>query len=111
MAKSRKIKQADPIVLNRIAIVLKEERKSNRWLANNTEFTETTISQWVNNKKQPTLYSLYLISLLLERDIKDLVITTSLLDDKMRREQIKALKKLIETGKRVKPVKKHVPKK
>lgn len=102
MSKTRTVKKAEPPILNRIAIVLKEERKTNRWLAAETGFSETTISQWANNRKQPNLYSLYLISLLLQRDLRDLVISSTAVEQQLREEQIKLLKLLGESGKRTK---------
>lgn len=102
MSKTKKAKKAAPPILNRIAIVLKEERKSNRWLAAETGFSETTISQWANNRKQPNLYSLYLIALLLQRDLRELVISSTTVEEKLRQEQIKLLKWLSEASKRVK---------
>lgn len=106
MAKSRTTKKSEPPVLNRIAIVLKEERKSNRWLATETGFTETTVSQWSTNRKQPNVFNLYLIALLLRRDLKDLVISISSIDEKIREDHIKMLKRLAEGSKRVKGLKK-----
>lgn len=106
MVTSRTSKKVEPPVLNRLAIVLKEERKSNRWLATETGFTETTISQWSMNRKQPNLFSLMLIALLLRRDLKDLVISITSIDEKIRDEQIRMLKKIAERGKRAKGIKK-----
>lgn len=105
MVTSRTSKKVEPPVLNRLAIVLKEERKSNRWLATETGFTETTISQWSMNRKQPTIFNLYLIALLLRRDLKDLLVSTHATDDKTRTDHIKLLKRLAESGKRVKGLK------
>src|SRR5690349_9204995 len=102
MASSRTSKKIEPPALNRIAVVLKEERKSNRWLAAESGFTETTISQWSTNRKQPNIFSLYLIALLLRRDLKDLVVSTIALEEKVREEHIKLLKRLAEGNKRVK---------
>ncbi len=43
---------------NRIKIVLAEQEKTNRWLAEKIGKDETTISRWCTNRVQPTLDTL-----------------------------------------------------
>ncbi|MCD2423295.1 hypothetical protein LQ567_11030 [Niabella pedocola] len=89
-----------PILINRLAIVLKEERRSNRWLASEIGFTETTVSKWVNNAKQPNVFVFYLIALILRRDLKDLFVSSEEISDKERVSQVKILMGMVEKGKR-----------
>ena len=58
--------------LNRLAIVLKEEKKNNRYLATELGYAENTVSSWTRNAFQPSLYTFYRIALLLNRDLPDL---------------------------------------
>lgn len=58
---------------NRIKIVLAEQEKTNRWLADKIGKDETTISRWCTNRVQPTLNTLGKISTALNIDIRDLI--------------------------------------
>ena len=101
MNKSTSLKNnKSPILINRLAIILKEERRSNRWLASEVGFTETTVSKWVNNAKQPNVFVFYLIALILKRDLKDLFISSEEISDKERVSQVKILMERVEKGKR-----------
>lgn len=101
MNKSTSLKNnKSPILINRLAIILKEERRSNRWLASEVGFTETTVSKWVNNAKQPNVFVFYLIALILKRDLKDLFISSEEISDKERVSQVKILMEMVEKGKR-----------
>jgi len=73
MAKKAK---KEKINLNRIRIVLAERSKSNRWLADQLGVTEGTVSKWVTNTHQPSLETLYRISVLFSIDIHDLIEST-----------------------------------
>ncbi len=44
--------------LNRIKVVLAEQEKTNRWLANELQIGEATVSKWCTNKSQPSLETL-----------------------------------------------------
>jgi transcriptional regulator with XRE-family HTH domain len=57
-------------------MVLLETRRKNKWLANQLKKDESTISQWCNNKRQPSLENLLNISTILNVDIRDLLIYT-----------------------------------
>ena len=101
MNKSTSLKNnKSPTLINRLAIILKEERRSNRWLASEVGFTETTVSKWVNNAKQPNVFVFYLIALILKRDLKDLFISSEEISDKERVSQVKILMEMVEKGKR-----------
>jgi putative transcriptional regulator len=101
MSKAKNLKSKEfPISINRLAVVLKEERRSNRWLASEIGFTETTVSKWVNNAKQPNVSIFYMIALVLKRDLQDLFISTLDISDKDRTDHLKILQGLVEKGKR-----------
>lgn len=53
-------------VTNRLKIVLVEQGKTNRWLAEQLGNTEHTASRWCQNKTQPTVSILGEIAQLLE---------------------------------------------
>ena len=54
------------IVVNRIKAVLAEERRTNRWLAEQMCKSENTISRWCSNKSQPSIVQLQEIANLLD---------------------------------------------
>jgi putative transcriptional regulator len=66
----------EKVNLNRLRIILAERNVKNIWLADKLGVTEGTVSNWVNNKIQPSLDTLYEISLIFEIDLKDLVEST-----------------------------------
>jgi len=57
-------------------MVLVETRRKNKWLAEHLKKDESTISQWCNNRRQPSLENLLNISIILNVDIRDLLIST-----------------------------------
>ena len=59
--------------LNRLRVVLAEQDKTNRWLAEQLGKTEHTISHWRHNKSQPSVAQLNEIACVLDVDIKDLL--------------------------------------
>lgn len=63
--------------LNRIKVVLADKKKSNKDLASHLNKTEVTISRWCTNEAQPSLETLYEISLFLKVDIRELLVSTS----------------------------------
>jgi putative transcriptional regulator len=60
-------------IKNRIKVVLAEQEKTNRWLADKIGKDETTISRWCTNRVQPTLDTLGEIAIALNVDIRDLI--------------------------------------
>lgn len=62
--------------INRLKIVLAENDKTNRWLAEQLGKSEVTVSRWVTNEVQPSLETLMEISILLNIDIKELINTS-----------------------------------
>ena len=59
--------------INRIRVVLAEQNKTNRWLAEQMGKSEITISRWVQNKSQPSLEQLLQVAQLLSISPKDLI--------------------------------------
>lgn len=60
-------------VINRLKVVLVEQDKTSKWLAEQLGKNETTISRWCTNEVQPSLDTLVNIAELLEIDIKELL--------------------------------------
>lgn len=58
--------------INRLKVVLAEKGITNKWLAERLEVRENTVSKWVRNETQPSIPTMYKISLLLKVDIRDL---------------------------------------
>ena len=59
--------------INRIKVVLVEQEKSGKWLADQLEKSTCTVSKWCSNTTQPDLQTLNKIAQLLQVDIKDLL--------------------------------------
>lgn len=61
------------IVMNRIKVALVEKQRTNRWLAEQMDKSEYTISRWCSNKSQPSLEDLFKIAELLGVDYTELI--------------------------------------
>ncbi len=59
--------------LNRLKVVLAEQCKTNKWLAEQLGKDVTTVSKWCTNKSQPGLETLYEIAKCLDIEVKDLL--------------------------------------
>ncbi len=59
--------------INRLKVVLVEQKKTNRWLAEQLKKDEATVSKWCTNRSQPSLETLLAISKLLKVEIQNLV--------------------------------------
>ena len=66
----------DKLVINRLKIVLVEQGKTNKWLANALRKNTSTISRWCTNEMQPSLETLLRIAEVLEVDIRELLVPT-----------------------------------
>ena len=60
----------------RLKAVLDDQGKTNKWLADQFEKNETTISPWRTNKIQPALNNLVAIATLLNVDARELTNST-----------------------------------
>ena len=61
--------------LNRLKVVLVEQNKTGKWLAEQLGKSTATVSKWCQNAIQPDLQTLDKISRLLDVDIKDLLVS------------------------------------
>ena len=61
---------------NRIKIMLVEQNKSSKWLAEKLGMNESTISRWCTNNTQPPVDTFSDIAKLLNVDIRDLLSST-----------------------------------
>jgi transcriptional regulator with XRE-family HTH domain len=62
--------------INRIKIVLVEQGRTNKWLADKLGKNATTVSRWCTNDMQPSLETLVQISNVLNVNVKDLLVST-----------------------------------
>lgn len=58
---------------NRIKAVLADKKKTCRWLAQEIEMSENTVSRWCSNKMQPSLSQLDKVAAALDVDIRELL--------------------------------------
>ena len=63
--------------LNRLKVVLAEQKVTNKWLAEQIGKSQTTISRWSKNDMQPSLETLANIASVLKVDIRDLLNQTT----------------------------------
>lgn len=61
--------------LNRLKVVLVEQNKTGKWLAEQLGKSTCSVSKWCQNTVQPDLQTLDQISRLLDVDIKDLLVS------------------------------------
>jgi transcriptional regulator with XRE-family HTH domain len=60
--------------LNRLKVVLAEQRKTNKWLAEQLDKDVSTVSKWCTNRAQPGLETLYEIADCLGIEVNELLI-------------------------------------
>ena len=66
--------------MNRLKVVLVEEEKSGKWLADQLGKSTCTISKWCSNTTLPDLQTLTRIAQLLKVDIRDLLTPLNIQD-------------------------------
>lgn len=59
--------------INRIKVILAENEKTNKWLAEQVGKDPATISKWCTNTAQPSLEMLLQIAKVLNVEVKDLL--------------------------------------
>lgn len=64
--------------INRIKAVLAERNKTSKWLVNELNKDQGTISKWCTNKFQPSLETLVKIAKCLNVDVRDLIVKTEI---------------------------------
>lgn len=62
--------------INRIKVVLVEQKRTAKWLAEQLHKDPTTVSKWCTNTIQPGLETLLQIANLLDVDVRTLIIPT-----------------------------------
>ena len=62
--------------INRIKVVLVEQKKTGKWLAEQLGKDPSTVSKWCSNKMQPSLEMLMQIAEQLDVDVRNLIVTT-----------------------------------
>lgn len=65
--------------LNRLKVVLAEQQKTGKWLAEQIGKSNCTVSKWCSNSVQPDLKTLNDIANVLNIDVKDLLVSLSLI--------------------------------
>ncbi|MCW3162462.1 helix-turn-helix transcriptional regulator [Chryseobacterium oryctis] len=65
--------------INRLKVVLAEKGKTNKWLSQQLNKNETTISRWCTNENQPSMENLIEIAKLLEIDVLELINSTKII--------------------------------
>jgi len=64
------------MMLNRLKAALAEQGKTNRWLSEQLGKSENTVSRWCANKVQPSITQLNEIAIILDVDLRSLVVST-----------------------------------
>ena len=62
--------------LNRIKVVLAENKRTSKWLAEQLHKDPATVSKWCTNSAQPSLETLVEIARVLDVDVRDLIAPT-----------------------------------
>ncbi|MFA6831991.1 MAG: helix-turn-helix transcriptional regulator [Bacteroidaceae bacterium] len=62
--------------INRLKIVLAENKRTNKWLAEQLGKDPATVSKWCTNTSQPSLEMLIKIAKCLKVDARELIIKT-----------------------------------
>lgn len=63
--------------INRLKVVLVEQNKTSKWLAEELEKNPATVSRWCTNESQPSLENLVRIAQVLNIDVKELLNSTN----------------------------------
>ena len=58
--------------VNRLKLVLVEQKKTSKWLSEELGVSQSTVSKWCTNSSQPDIETLARISRLLDVDIEEL---------------------------------------
>lgn len=62
--------------INRLKVVLAEQKRTSKWLAEQLGKDPATVSKWCTNTAQPTLETFVKVAKLLEIDVKELFNST-----------------------------------
>ena len=61
---------------NRIKIVLAENEKSAKWLAEQLDRDKSTVSRWCTNDMQPSIETFYKIAAVLDIEVRELFVAS-----------------------------------
>ena len=64
--------------INRIKVVLVEQKRTNKWLAEQLGINPTTVSKWCTNTTQPNIETFLQIAKTLNVEVQDLLLKSSL---------------------------------
>lgn len=67
---------SEPIKMNRIKEVLREQGRTQTWLAEQIDKSYVIVTNYCNNNSQPSIPVLREIARVLDVDVKDLLIST-----------------------------------
>ena len=59
--------------LNQLKLVLVKKKKTNKWLAEQLNVNQTTVSKWCTNTSQPDLATLKRVSELLDVNVSEII--------------------------------------
>lgn len=59
--------------LNRLKIILAENKRTGKWLAERLGKNEATVSRWCTNEAQPSIETLFKIAKILNVNVRDLL--------------------------------------
>jgi putative transcriptional regulator len=62
--------------INRLKIVLVEQNRTNKWLAEQLGKNITTVSRWCTNETQPGIETMIQIAEILKVDVRELLVST-----------------------------------
>jgi len=62
--------------INRLKVILAEQEKTGKWLAQVLGKNESTVSRWCTNEVQPSIETLLAIAKVLKIDVKELLCST-----------------------------------
>jgi len=62
--------------INRLKVVLVEQKRTGKWLAEALGKNEATVSRWCTNESQPSLETLLEVAKVLNVDIKELLVSS-----------------------------------
>lgn len=62
--------------INKLKVVLVEQNRTGKWLAETLGKNETTVSRWCTNESQHSLETLMGVANALKVDVKDLLVST-----------------------------------
>ncbi len=64
--------------INRLKIVLVEQGRTNKWLAEQLGKNITTVSRWCTNDTQPAIETMIEIAEILNIDVRELLVSTKM---------------------------------